>query len=75
MVMSDIKKVLRLLLFLCVLFTISLAAERQKPAANQADKGCGCESRFKTCKRYAKKKDAVKACEEDRRKCKESCPQ
>lgn len=75
--MFYIQDALRAVFFCGYLLSLGLflgpATSGQKMPPKQPEKGCECESRFKACKRFAKNKEARKTCEEDRRKCKESC--
>ncbi len=64
---------LRVIFFCGLLLCFGPTASSQKTPPKQPEKGCDCEGRFKMCQRFAKNKEARKTCEEDRRKCKESC--
>lgn len=68
---------LGLSLLLSMGLSMAAAQSPEKPGTlpQQPDKSCNCENRFKTCKKFARKKEAVKACEDDRRSCQESCHQ
>ena len=63
---------MKYVLSLCLLIVFCLSAVSQQPIPND-NKKCRCAEKLKACKKYAKSKEAKKACDEAHKECVTNC--
>ena len=63
---------MRYILSLLLLLAFSLSALSQQPIPND-NKKCRCPEKLKSCKKFAKSKEAKKACDEAYKECLQNC--